>query len=76
MAKHVKPVRAMAMHNFIKHFMREGRGVWVCVEPGTLDLPSGHIQVTAGSCFIRGTIVMGVELAKLLEDQFQKDQLL
>jgi hypothetical protein len=66
----------MVMHDFIKHFIREGRGVWVCVEPGTLELPSGRIQVTAGSCFIRGTIVMGIEIAELLEDQFQKDRFL
>jgi hypothetical protein len=60
------------MQNFIKHFSREGCGVWVCIEPATVDLPSGRIQVTPGSRFTRGTMFMGVELAKLLEEEHEK----
>jgi hypothetical protein len=62
------------MQNFIRHFIREGHGVWVCIEPATVDLPSGRIQVTPVSRFTRGTMFMGVELAKLLEEQHEKNQ--
>jgi len=60
------------MQNFIGHFIREGHGVWSCIEPATLDLPSGRIEVTPGSRFTYGTMFMGVDLAKLLEEHFQK----
>jgi hypothetical protein len=58
--------------NFIKHFVREGRGVWTCIEAAELDLPEGRIQVTPGSRFVRGTLFMNVELARLLEEQYEK----
>ncbi len=62
------------MQQFIKHFVRESPGQWSCLEPATLDLPSGRIQVTPGSRFVRGTTFMGVDLAELLEEQHQKDE--
>ena len=58
------------MQNFIKHFVRDGEGEWSCVEPAELLLPTGRIQVTPGTKFTRGTIFMGVELAKLLDEQY------
>lgn len=60
------------MQNFIKHFGRVGPGVWVCVEAVTLDLPEGRVQVTPGSQFTLGTKFMNVELAKLLDQQYEK----
>jgi len=60
------------MEKFIGHFVREAHGVWRCVESATLDLPSGRIQVTPGATFTRGTTFMNVELALLLELQYQK----
>ena len=62
--------KGRVVENFIKHFAREGEGVWACVEPVELLLPSGRIQVTAGTRFTRGTVFMGVELAKLLDEQY------
>jgi hypothetical protein len=62
------------VHEFIKHFRREGEGTWVCVAPATLSLPQGRIQVTAGSRFTRGTKFMNIEIAALLEQQRTKDQ--
>jgi hypothetical protein len=61
------------VQNFIKHFVRESYG-WRCVESATLDLPSGRVQVTPGSVFVRGTSFMNVDLAKLLDEQYEKDQ--
>ena len=58
-----------SMKQFIKHFRREGVGVWVCVADATLALPEGRVQVAAGSRFTLGTKFMNVELAAMLEEQ-------
>ena len=63
------------MRLFIKHFRRDGQGAWLCVTPATLDLPSGRIQVSAGSRFTLGTTFMNLDLAKLLDEQYQRDLL-
>jgi hypothetical protein len=60
--------------DFIKHFVREPDGAWRCVSGGEVYTPHGRIQVTAGSRFAPGTTFMGVDLAKWLEEQYQKDQ--
>jgi hypothetical protein len=60
------------MQNFIKHFVREGQGIWVCIEPGEIYLPEGRVQVTPGTRFTIGFKFMGVELARLLEVQYQQ----
>ena len=60
------------MLQFIKHFRREGVGVWVCIEAATLDLPQGRVQVAPGSRFTLGTLFMNVELASLLEAEYER----
>jgi hypothetical protein len=62
------------MKEFVKHFKREGVGVWVCESPATLLLPEGRIQVTPGTRFTLGTTFMNVEVAALLEAEYQKQQ--
>jgi hypothetical protein len=62
------------MHQFIKLFQRERAGVWVCVEPGELQLPQGRIQVAPGTRFTRGTMFMNIELAALLEAEYERQQ--
>ena len=63
------------MQNFIKGFARDGDGAWLCVEPVELNLPSGRIQVTAGTRFTRGTDFMGVDLARLLDEAHEKSHI-
>jgi hypothetical protein len=60
------------VEQFIKHFVRDRSGVWRCIEPATIELPSGRIQVAPGSTFTRGTMFMNVELAKLLDEHYEK----
>lgn len=60
------------MEQFIKHFRRESGGVWVCVEPATLDLPQGRVQVTPGARFTIGTKFMNVELARILDEAYSR----
>lgn len=61
------------MRNFIRHFIRERQGVWACVEPAEINLPQGRVQVTPGTRVTLGFMFMGVELARLLDEQYAKD---
>ena len=60
------------MRNFIKHFVREPDGAWTCVEPATLKLDGGRIQVTPGTRFTPGTKFMNVDLVRLLEEEHHR----
>jgi hypothetical protein len=60
------------MDEFIKQFRREAPGVWVCVQPATLNLPEGRIQVAPGTRFTTGTRFMNVELARLLDEHYRR----
>jgi hypothetical protein len=55
------------MRNAIHCFRRESAGHWTCLEACELVLPSGRIQVAAGTTFTRGTRFMDVDIAALLE---------
>ncbi|HEX7053117.1 MAG TPA: hypothetical protein VF211_04185 [Burkholderiales bacterium] len=59
------------MGEFIKDFVRQPDGTWVCVEPAETYLESGRIQVAPGARFKPGTRFMGVDLAGLLEAQYR-----
>jgi hypothetical protein len=60
------------MRNFIRNFRRDGQA-WLCLSPCELILPRGTIRVTPGSRFAHGTSFMGVDLAKLLDEQLRLD---
>jgi len=57
------------MERFITHFQRVSRGVWDCVSPIEIDLPSGRVQVTPGTRVTIGVKFMGVDIARLLDEQ-------
>ena len=60
------------MQNFIKSFVREPDGVWVCVAPAELETVKGRVQVTPGMRFAPGTLFMGIDLVGMLEDELQR----
>ena len=62
------------MQQFIKNFQRRGPGIWACTTTATLDLPTGRIQVNPGMVFQAGEKFMNVDLARMLEEQYSKDQ--
>ena len=62
------------MEQFIKHFRRESGGLWICVEPATLDLPQGRVQVTPGTRFTIGQRFMNVDLARMLDEEYSRLQ--
>lgn len=57
------------MGEFIRNFVREPDGSWLCVRPAEAQLDGGRIQVAPGSRFTRGTRFMGVDLAEFLDEQ-------
>jgi hypothetical protein len=59
----------------MRSFVREQGGmVWLCIEAAELTLPTGRIQVAVGTRFTRGTRYMGVDLASLLEEYYEKSK--
>ena len=62
------------MQQFIKNFRREGAGVWLCVEPATLELPQGRVQAAPGTRFIIGTKFMNVDVARLLDEAHSRHE--
>lgn len=57
------------MKDFLKAFRRNADGSWTCIEPYTLYRPSGRIQFAPGATFVRGRMFMGVDVAKLLDEE-------
>ena len=55
----------------MQHFIRDGLGRWTCVEPTTIELPTGRIEVAPGTRLVRGTKFMGVDLAELLDKEYE-----
>jgi hypothetical protein len=60
------------MRNFFKHFVREGHGVWLCVESAEFQHVQGRIQIAPGTRFTLGSSFMGIELAELLEAEYAR----
>jgi hypothetical protein len=58
------------VQSLARAFQRNADGSWTCVEPATLNGPSGRIQVPIGATYHRGMMFMGIELAKWLDEQF------
>jgi hypothetical protein len=46
----------------------------VCIAPADVQLPEGRVQVTPGTRFTLGTRFMHVDIAALLEKQYERDQ--
>jgi hypothetical protein len=60
------------MQRFMRSFERNADGSWTCVQPTTFDGPNGRIQVAPGLTVAPGEQFMGIDLARWLEQQFQK----
>ena len=60
------------VEQFIKHFRRESGGHWLCIEPATLDLPQGRVQVASGTRLVVGHTFMNVDLARMLDEQYSR----
>ncbi len=59
------------MDDLIKHFVRVDAGQWTCVMSAEFQSPTGRIQIAVGTTFTRGTMFMGYDLAKALDEHFE-----
>ena len=59
------------MNQFIKHFIRNPDGSWLCVSQALLPGPP-VIAVSPGTRFAPGTMIAGIDVASLLEDEYQR----
>jgi hypothetical protein len=64
------------MKVFVRSFRRREDGSWQCVAPAEFIGPNGRMEVTAGTVLTPGRLFMGVDLAKWLDEQAEKDGLL
>jgi hypothetical protein len=61
------------MRNILDSFIRGADGKWRCVTPADLQLPEGRVQVVPGLVLESGRRFMNVDLAKLLDEQYEQD---
>jgi hypothetical protein len=62
------------MRKLTQHFVRDLFGSWLCIEAVDLDLPGGLVQVAPGTRLTRGTTFVGVDLVRLLDEQWEKER--
>ena len=55
-----------------QYFERIAAGKWTCKEPIGFDIQRGRIDITAGSTFVVGTNFMGVDMAFLLDREYER----
>jgi hypothetical protein len=53
-------------------FSREAPGQWTCVTPCQIELTGGRIQVALGTRFTAGTRFMDVDIAGLLDKEYEE----
>jgi hypothetical protein len=62
------------MRSLTEHFVRDLFGSWLCIEAVDLDLPAGRVQVAPGTRLTRGTTFVGIDLVRLLDEQWEQDR--
>ena len=60
------------MQDFITHFERDPDGSWRCVSFAEIRTPGGRIQVTEGTRFMPGTMFMGMDIVKCLDEELDR----
>ena len=55
-----------------EHFERVAAGKWTCKEPIGFVTQRGRVDITPGSTFTVGTNFMGVDMAFLLDREYER----
>ena len=58
--------------DFIRHFVRDAFGSWLCIEPAEMRLPEGLFRIAPGTRFTRGTGLGDAEFVRLLDAEYQR----
>jgi hypothetical protein len=64
----------LAKVNLSEHFERIENGKWTCIKQIGFNTKRGRIDIGPGSIFTIGTNFMGVDLAFVLETEYQRRQ--
>ena len=64
----------LAKVNLSEYFERIENGKWTCIKQIGFNTKRGRIDIGSGSTFTVGTNFMGVDLAFVLETQYQRRQ--
>ncbi len=51
-------------------FRKEADGSWISVRNSDISAPEGYIRIGAGMDFRRGVTIRGIDVAKLLDEEF------
>ena len=62
------------MRRVTEHFVRDLFGSWLCIEAVDLELAEGCVHIAPGTRLTRGTAFRGVDLVRLLDEQWDKDR--
>jgi hypothetical protein len=57
---------------FLNRFRRSPNGVWACTKPINVNSPNGLVVIDQGRRFGPGTLFMGLELARELDQMAAK----
>ena len=57
---------------FLNRFRRSPNGVWACTKPINVNGPNGPVVIDQGRRFGPGTLFMGLELARELDQMAAK----
>jgi hypothetical protein len=57
---------------FLNRFQRQPNGTWACIKPIKVDGPNGPFVIRQGASFSPGAKVMGLDLAKELDQMTAK----
>jgi hypothetical protein len=61
---------------FLARFQRQEDGSWACTRPIRVDGPSGPIMIEEGASFGSGDFLLGINLAKELDQMAAKQRFL
>ena len=60
------------MKEFIEHFERDPSGAWLCISHAEISTVEGRIRVAEGTRLMPGTIILGVDIVQLLEQEYDR----
>jgi hypothetical protein len=65
----------MTEAEFLNRFQRQPNGTWACTKPITIEGANGPFVIPQGASFSPGAQLMGLDLAKELDQMAAKNRL-
>jgi hypothetical protein len=58
--------------DFIRHFVRDAFGSWLCIEPAEIRVHDSIVRIAPGTRLTRGTAFGDVELVRVLDEEYRR----